>query len=182
MERASLLASMTDNEKSMKNLVNDANLRLVGLLLPHHRIGESEGVKLDEIFPDRWVEVTSAEAPRQTGGVNIREPSDNPPALRAEADARAKEKETAPEQLEVESSDDEGICYSTLLDHLPIPEDLFSRINFFNLANSIRTLEDSVNSSSFSFKYDVLDAGSVSHLCLPFYACECSLFISLLGY
>ena len=38
--RAALLASLTDGEKSVKNLVNDTNLRLAGLLLPHQSIGE----------------------------------------------------------------------------------------------------------------------------------------------
>ena len=33
--RATLLASMSDAEKSVKNLVTEANLRLVGLLAPH---------------------------------------------------------------------------------------------------------------------------------------------------
>ena len=38
--RGALLASLTDGEKSVKNLVNDTNLRLAGLLLPHQSIGE----------------------------------------------------------------------------------------------------------------------------------------------
>ena len=67
------------------------------------------------------------------GHLQIRDPEDDPPARRkvAEEDIRAKKKEKATEQFEVDSSDEEGINYSTLLDHLPILEDLFSGINFF---------------------------------------------------
>ena len=44
----------------------------------------------------------SGDAPRLTGGVNIREPSENPPIPRADADVQGKGKEkAAPEQLEV---------------------------------------------------------------------------------
>ena len=83
VERVTLLASMTDSEKSVKNLVNNANLRLTCLLLPHQSIKESEGINPNEVFPDPWVEVVGEEAPRQTEGVNIHEPSDNPcPASR----------------------------------------------------------------------------------------------------
>ena len=49
--RSALLASMTDNEKSVKNLVNDANLRLAGLLQPHQKIGE-EGAPREAATPE----------------------------------------------------------------------------------------------------------------------------------
>ena len=49
--RAALLASMTDSEKSVKNLVNDTNLRLAGLLLPHQSIGE-EVVQREAATPE----------------------------------------------------------------------------------------------------------------------------------
>ena len=49
--RSALLASMTDSEKSVKNLVNDTNLRLAGLLQPHQSIGE-EGVQREVSTPE----------------------------------------------------------------------------------------------------------------------------------
>ena len=67
----------------------------------------------------------------------------------------------AVERLEVNSSDDEGISYNTLLDHLPIPEDLFSGINSFNLASSVESI---ARDSLYNFDWDSLDACSVSYL------------------
>ena len=78
-----------------------------------------------------------------------------------EEDIRTKKKEKATKQFVVDSLDDECINYSTLLDNLPIPEDLFIGINFFNLASSVHTLGDSASSSSYSFNWDNLDSGSV---------------------
>ena len=61
--------------------------------------------------------------------MNIREPSAAPARRNVDAgDARAKNKGPAHEPCEVSSSDDEGIDYSTCLDNLSIPEDLFSGI------------------------------------------------------
>ena len=57
VERVALLASMTDSEKSVRNLVSDANLRLAGILLPHQSIGETEGPTADEIFLDSQAKV-----------------------------------------------------------------------------------------------------------------------------
>ena len=132
---------MIDSEKSMRNFVNDTNLRLTGLSLPHQSIGE-EGVNLDDLFLDRLVEVVVEDVLRYTGGIHLGVPAYNPPAQRADADAdaRGKGKEKFSDQFEVETSDDEGIWYSTLLDHLPIPEELFSGINFLNQASSVLTL------------------------------------------
>ena len=48
----------------------------------------------------------------------------------------------------METYDDDGICYSTLLDHLPIDEDLFLVVNFFHLASNGYTLGDSASGSS----------------------------------
>ena len=85
------------------------------------------------------------------GGVNIREPSDAPVRRYADTgDARAKNKGPAPTQLEVTSSDDEGINYSACLDNLSIPEDLFSGIYPFNLASSV---ENIVKDCSYSFDW-----------------------------
>ena len=96
-------------------------------------------------------------------GVNILGPSDIPARRTAdEARARAKNKGPAPEQCEVSSSDDEGIDYSTCLDNLSIPEDLFSGIYPFNLASSVEII---ANGCSYNFDWDNLDAGSLS-ICL----------------
>ena len=92
-------------------------------------------------------------------------------------DARAKNKGLAPEQFEVASSDDEGINYSTLLDNLSIPEDLFSGIYPFNLASSVDSI---ARDCSYSFDWDSLDAGSLSvcsHHCSLYF---CIIYICLL--
>ena len=62
VERSALLASLTDSEKSVKNLVNDTNQRLTELLLPHQSIGE-EWVNFDKIFPDPPVFVEQEPSP-----------------------------------------------------------------------------------------------------------------------
>ena len=64
VEWAALFTSMTNNDKSVKSLDNDANLRLAGLLFHHQNIGETKGLDPDEIFPDPPVVVASEEAPR----------------------------------------------------------------------------------------------------------------------
>ena len=117
--RAALLASMTDSEKSVKNLVNDTNLRLVGLLQPHQRIGEEgtlreaatpEEAEDEAAFPEeaRYGEPVFEEpayfghvpdgpldepifvrTPIRPRGVNIREPSEIP-ARRNEVDGEAR--------------------------------------------------------------------------------------------
>ena len=99
--------------------------------------------------------------------LHIRDPEDGPPAHKkvVEEDIRNKKKEKATEQFEVDSSDDDGINYSTLLDNLPIPEDLFSGINFFNLASSV---ENIARDSSYNFDWDSLDDVSVSYLFASF--------------
>lgn len=134
--RSALLASMTDSKKSVRNLVNDAILQLSGLLLPHKSISK-EGANLEAATPE---EVNFEEAnleeqlfdglldpPLFVGSLHIWELRDDKPSCNeaVEGDARAKNKEKATEQYEVDSSDDEGINYSTLLDNLSIPEDLF---------------------------------------------------------
>ena len=210
MLRSALLASMTDNEKSVKNLVNDANLRLAGLLLPHQSIGE-EGVQREAATPEepqfeeafheeaRYGEPVFEESAyfgsgtdgpvdepifvrTHVGlrGVNIREPSQVPVRRNVgEGDARAKNKGPAPEQFEVASSDDEGINYSTLLDNLSIPEDLFSGIYPFNLASSVDSI---ARACSYSFDWDSLDAGSLS-VCSHLYSLYfCIIHICLLGF
>ena len=176
--RSTLLASLTDSEKSVKNLVNDTNLRLAGLLLPHQKIGEEE-VQREVATPEkqRFEEPIFKEpeyfdqmidgpcdppifARVPVRGVNIREPSDIPAQRNVdEGDARAKNKGPAPEQCEVSSSDDEGINYSTCLDNPSIPEDLFSGIYPFNLASSVESI---VKGYSYSFDWDSLDAGRQS--------------------
>ena len=49
--RSSLLAIMTDGEKRVRRLVNDANLWLAGFLFPQQSIGE-EGANVDVATPD----------------------------------------------------------------------------------------------------------------------------------
>ena len=80
----------------------------------------------------------------------------------------------------METYDDDDICYSTLLDHLPIDKDLFLVINFFHLASSGYTLVDSPSGSSCSLNWDSVDARSVLYLCMLFlahflikYLCSC---------
>lgn len=201
--RAALLASMTDSEKSVKNLVNDTNLRLAGLLQPYQSIGE-DGVQREAATPEEVQREASTpeearygepifeepeyvdqmvdgplDAPIFVGnfvrGVNIHELSEIPARDRvAEADARAKRKEKTIEQYEVETSDDEGINYSTCLDNLSIPEDLFSRIYPFNLASSVESI---ARACSYNFDWDSLDVGSLSY-CLPlFLISECLIYI-----
>ena len=60
--RSALLASLTDSEKSVKNLVNDTNLRLAGLLLPHQSIGEDEAPR-EVATPEEFFE--EADIPEQ---------------------------------------------------------------------------------------------------------------------
>lgn len=79
VERAALLASMTNCEKSVRNLVTDANLQVVGLLDPHQNVKDTEGSTTEETFPDPSVEVVFEEALRRTGGVYICEPVETPP-------------------------------------------------------------------------------------------------------
>ena len=201
--RAALLASLMDSEKSVKYLVNDTNLRLAGLLLPHQSIGEEvtqreaytpEDPQFEEVFAGEAHygepifeepgyfgvdEPIFARVPTGRGGVNIREPSEVP--VRRTVDegvARAKNKGPAPEQFEVASSEDEGINYSTLLDSLSIPEDLFSGIYPFNLASSVDSI---ARDCSYNFDWDSLDAGSpsvCSHHCSLYF---CFTHICLLG-
>ena len=79
---------MTDEEKSVRRLVNDANLRLAGLVFPHQSIGD-EGAYLDEHLFEG-----PADSPLFAGGINIQEPRDNTQARQedVEGDAQAKRK------------------------------------------------------------------------------------------
>ena len=90
-----MLASLTDSEKSVKNLVTDANLRLAGLLLPHQRIGEEEVQRETSTPEEPHFEEPIFEEPEYydqmidgpcdvpiiarvpVQGVNIREPSED---------------------------------------------------------------------------------------------------------
>lgn len=67
--------------------------------------------------------------------------------------------------MEPSTSDDKGICHATLLDLLPISEDLFSGTNFVNLASSNFPLLGGSNSdSSYSLDWTRIDGGSVLYL------------------
>lgn len=178
--RTTLLASILDSEKSVKNLVNDTNLRLAGLLLPHQSIGEEGANKVtatpeearfeepifeEPEYADQMVD-GPLDPPLFTAILHIHEPAEVPAHRNVvEGDARANKKEKATEPLEVESSDEDCINYSTLLDTLSIPEDLFSGINSFNLASSVADIS---RDSLYNFDWDSLDAGSVSYLFASF--------------
>ena len=206
--RAALLASMTDSEKSVKNLVNDANLRLAGLLLPHQSIGE-EGVPREAVTPEDVFEEAFIPEQARYGepvfeepayfdqmvdgpcdvpiiarvplrGVNIREPSDIPARRNTdEAGARAKNKGLAPEQCEVTSSDDEGINYINCLDNLSIPEDLFSGIYPFNLAFRVESIS---RGCSYNFDWHSLEVVVCYVLFASILSFVSYIHINLLGY
>ena len=82
---------MTDLEKSVKHLVTEANLRLVGLLAPHQDVRESTagsatGGEVPEQHPD-----VKQTPPRRATGVTIREPSNTtraaaPPVLKGKGE------------------------------------------------------------------------------------------------
>ena len=126
---------MPPAEKSVNTLVTNENLRSAGLLDPHQNVRAVTESTTEESFPDPPGE-TVQQAPRRPRGIEIHESTDKPPPLRADTDAHGKGKRPVYELMEPSTSDDEGICYATLLDHLPIPEDFFSRTNFFNLESS----------------------------------------------
>lgn len=100
----------------------------------------------EDTFPDPPIEVQQVR--RWIGRVTIREPADIDAPPRGVPKVHGKGKEKATEELEVSSSDDEGICYCTFLDHLPIPENLFSGTNSFNIASSDLPFIGDSNSSS----------------------------------
>ena len=71
--RSALLASMTDIEKSVKQLVTEANLRLVSLLAPHQDVRESTvGSATGTEVPEQQQDV-SQPPPRRATGVTINE-------------------------------------------------------------------------------------------------------------
>ena len=75
--RSALLASMTDIEKIVKQLVTEANLRFVGLLAPHQDVRESAaGSANGEEIPEQHPDVSQPQ--RRKIGVIIREPSNIP--------------------------------------------------------------------------------------------------------
>ena len=75
--RSAMLASMTDVEKSVKSLVTEANLRLVGLLAPHQDVRESAvGSATAEENPELQPPVSPPR--RRPTGVTIREPVGTP--------------------------------------------------------------------------------------------------------
>ena len=73
-----LLASMTDVEKNIKQLVTEANLRLVGLLAPHQDVRESiEGSATGTEVLEQQLDVSQPPTRRATG-VTINEPTSTP--------------------------------------------------------------------------------------------------------
>ncbi|XP_062097321.1 uncharacterized protein LOC133803316 [Humulus lupulus] len=62
--RAALLPNMTDVEKSVKQLVTEANLRLVGLLAPHQDVRESTAGSATDMASENMFDMYNApEAP-----------------------------------------------------------------------------------------------------------------------
>ena len=118
----------------------------------------------EESLPDPPSE-TVQQAPRRSGGVIIREFVELLLSPRAASEACGKGKHPVYESIEPSTSDDEGIFYATLLDHLPIPEDLFSWTNLFNLASSNFPLVGGSNSDSlYSLDWTRIYIGSVLYL------------------
>ncbi|XP_062089150.1 proline-rich receptor-like protein kinase PERK8 [Humulus lupulus] len=93
--RAVSLASMTNIEKSVKELVIENNLRLVGLLAPHQDVKESTaGSVTGGEVPEQHPDVSQPPRRRKTG-MTIREPSITPRAAAAPAPPRkGKQKQT----------------------------------------------------------------------------------------
>ena len=131
--RSSLLGSMTDVEKSVKHLVTEANLRLVGLLAPHQDMRESTaGSATAEEEPEQ--QPPASPPRRRPTGVMLREPVGTPPAERPSAPlGKGKKKATEPVELSNDSSDDSSTIIS-LLDNLPIPCHLFDGDDNFKYA------------------------------------------------
>ena len=129
--RSAILASMTDVEKSVKHLVTEAILRLVGLLAPHQDVRESTaGSATGEEIPEQHPDMSQPQR-RRTAGVTIKEPSS---ILRVTAPptplGKGKKKATEPSAPIDESSDENRIVFS-FLDSLPIPCHLFDKEDNF---------------------------------------------------
>ena len=110
---------MSDAEKSVKNLVTKANLRLVGLWAPQTETrGPSAGSARAEEEPEQQPQ--SSPPRRRPTGVTIREPAGTPRAERPSAPlGKGKQKATEPADLSKDSLDGNGIVI-LLLDNFPI--------------------------------------------------------------
>ena len=112
--RSNALARMSDAAKSVKTLVIEANLRLSGLLAPHH---ETRGSVVDEATAEGVPEQQPPAFPRRRRptGVTIRETTGNPSVERSSApQGKGKQKAKEPIVDLGESSDDNGKVISLL--------------------------------------------------------------------
>ncbi|XP_062103526.1 pollen-specific leucine-rich repeat extensin-like protein 1 [Humulus lupulus] len=115
--RATSLVSMTDIEKSVKELVMENNLRLVGLLAPHQDVRESTaGSATGGEVPEQHQDV-SQPLRRRTMGVTIREPSSIPRAAAAPAPlGKGKRKVSEHPEPILQSSDENVMSTEDLFD------------------------------------------------------------------
>ncbi|XP_062103915.1 uncharacterized protein LOC133815043 [Humulus lupulus] len=102
--RSALLPSMTDIEKSVKQLVTEANLRLFCLLAPHQDVRESTAVSAIGTEVPKQQQDVSQPPPRRAIGVTINEPTDGPrPAAAPTPPGKGEKKASEPI---LESSDE----------------------------------------------------------------------------
>ncbi|XP_062089687.1 uncharacterized protein LOC133796226 [Humulus lupulus] len=104
--RAASLASMKNIEKSVKELVTENNLRLVGLLAPHSDVRESTaGSATGGGVPEQHQDLS--QPPRRAMGVTIREPSSTPRAAASPTQqGKGKQKFSKHPEPILESSDE----------------------------------------------------------------------------
>ncbi|XP_062104020.1 uncharacterized protein LOC133815167 [Humulus lupulus] len=101
---AALLASMTDVEQSVKKLVTDANLRLVGLLAPHQDVRESTAGSVASAEAFKKQQDVSQPPMRRVTSMTIHDPSGTlRPTATSVPLGRGKKKASEPI---LESSDD----------------------------------------------------------------------------
>ena len=140
--RATLLSSMPNADKSVKNLVNEANLRLVGLWGSQSATNEPSagGVQAD-VEPEQEPKQQPQAPPsrRRPTGVTIRETvvphrAEKPSVPKG----KGKQKAVEPTELSDDSSDVNGTIIS-LLNNLPIPSHLFDGDDNFRNAPSLNS-------------------------------------------
>ncbi|XP_062100599.1 proline-rich receptor-like protein kinase PERK8 [Humulus lupulus] len=129
--RAASLANMTDIEKSVKDLVTENNLRLVGLLAPPQDVRETTaGSVIGGEAPEQNHDVSQPPKRRRTAGVTIREPSSTPRAAAAPAPlGKGKQKVSEDLELILESSDENDLfeLYSEPVPAAPSSKKKWSR-------------------------------------------------------
>ncbi|XP_062116122.1 uncharacterized protein LOC133830212 [Humulus lupulus] len=115
--RAASMASVTDIEKSVKELVTENNLWLVGLLAPHQDVRESTARSATGGGVPEQHQDLSQPPRRRTMRVTIREPSSTPRAAVAPAPpGKGKQKESEHPEPILESSDENVMSAEDLFD------------------------------------------------------------------